>query len=194
MRGYLTAKKWWRLPPLVNTYTELFIRSLPLRVLEQPSKAETSYYRKMLFFYVALVVRTLLPVQMQDHQARWSLGWEEALEKRMAIHSGILAWRIPWTEEPDGLQSMGLQRVRHNWSNLACMHGKMCHHPLGCSECIEFENLKCYRWEECLDPRKKGEKQQWFHPPNLGVFCGLCTWNCLLHKVGVSGPPKRAWC
>ena len=37
------------------------------------------------------------------------------LEKRMATHSSILAWRIPWTEEPGGLQSMGLQRVRHNW-------------------------------------------------------------------------------
>jgi len=36
-------------------------------------------------------------------------------EKEMATHSSILAWRIPWTEEPDGLQSMGLQRVRHDW-------------------------------------------------------------------------------
>ena len=36
----------------------------------------------------------------------------------MATHSSILAWRIPWTEEPGGLQSMGSQRVRHNWSNL----------------------------------------------------------------------------
>ena len=48
-------------------------------------------------------------------QETWvrSLGWEDALEKGMATHSGILAWRIPWTEEPGGLQSMGLQRVRH---------------------------------------------------------------------------------
>ena len=41
-----------------------------------------------------------------------SLGWEDALEKEMAAHSSILAWRIPWTEEPGGLQSMGSQRVR----------------------------------------------------------------------------------
>ena len=40
-----------------------------------------------------------------------SLGWEDTLEKEMATHPSILAWRIPWTEEPDGLQSMGLQRV-----------------------------------------------------------------------------------
>ena len=42
------------------------------------------------------------------------LGWEDALEKGMATHSSILAWRIPWMEEPRGLQSMGSQRVRHD--------------------------------------------------------------------------------
>ena len=42
------------------------------------------------------------------------LGQEDPLEKGLATHSSILAWRIPWTEEPDGLQSMGLQRVRCN--------------------------------------------------------------------------------
>ena len=49
---------------------------------------------------------------MQEMQIR-SFGWEDALKKGMAIHSSILAWRIPWTEEPGGLQSMGWQRVRH---------------------------------------------------------------------------------
>ena len=43
-----------------------------------------------------------------------SLGWEDLLEKEMAIHSRILAWEIPWTEEAGGLQSMGLQRVGHD--------------------------------------------------------------------------------
>ena len=42
------------------------------------------------------------------------LGWEDTLEKGMATHSSILAWRIPWTEEPVGLQSMGSQRVKHD--------------------------------------------------------------------------------
>ena len=45
----------------------------------------------------------------------WSLGWEVPLENGMAIHSSILAWRIPWTEKPGGLQSMGSQRVGHDW-------------------------------------------------------------------------------
>ena len=43
-----------------------------------------------------------------------SLGWEDPLKKGMATHSSILAWKIPWTEEPSRLQSMGLQRVRHD--------------------------------------------------------------------------------
>ena len=43
-----------------------------------------------------------------------SLGWEDPLEKEMATHSSILAWRIPWIEEPGGLQSTGLQRVGHD--------------------------------------------------------------------------------
>ena len=43
-----------------------------------------------------------------------SLGWEGPLEEGMATHSSILAWRIPWTEEPGGLESMGSQRVRHD--------------------------------------------------------------------------------
>ena len=58
-----------------------------------------------------------LPVQemqeMQETQVL-SLGWKDLLEKEMAIYSSILAWRIPWTEEPGGLQSMGSQRVRHD--------------------------------------------------------------------------------
>ena len=45
-----------------------------------------------------------------------SLGREDPLEKEMATHSSILAWRIPWMEEPGGLQSMGLQRVGHDWA------------------------------------------------------------------------------
>ena len=52
-----------------------------------------------------------------------SLGWEDPLEEGMATHSSILAWRIPWTEEPGGLQSMGLQRVGHGQSNFTHTQG-----------------------------------------------------------------------
>ena len=60
---------------------------------------------------VAQMVKNRLA--MQETQV-WSLGQEDTLEKRMAIHSSILVWRSPWTEEPGGLQSMGSQSVRHD--------------------------------------------------------------------------------
>ena len=60
---------------------------------------------------VAQMVKNL--PAMQETLVR-SLGREDPLEKEMATHSSILAWRIPWTEEPSGLQSTGLQRVGHD--------------------------------------------------------------------------------
>ena len=60
---------------------------------------------------VAQVVRRLLTMQETRVQ---SLVWEDLLEKEMVTHSSILAWKIPWTEEPGRLQSMGLQRVGHD--------------------------------------------------------------------------------
>ena len=51
--------------------------------------------------------------ETQEMQVQ-SLVWEDPLEKGMATHSSVLAWEIPWTEEPDGLQSKGSQRVRHD--------------------------------------------------------------------------------
>ena len=56
---------------------------------------------------------------VKNQPAMWetwvqSLGWEDALEEGIATHSTVLAWRIPWTEEPDGLYSIGSQRVGHD--------------------------------------------------------------------------------
>ena len=59
------------------------------------------------------LIRVINTHVSQETQVK-SLGWEDALEKEMATHSSIFAWRIPWTEEPDRLQSMGLQRVGHD--------------------------------------------------------------------------------
>ena len=53
-----------------------------------------------------------------------SLGQEDPLEKGMAVHSSIVAWRIPWAEEPGRLQSIGSQKVGHDRSDLALMHLK----------------------------------------------------------------------
>jgi len=58
---------------------------------------------------------------MRETEERWvqSLGGKDPLEEGMVTHSNILAWSIPWTEEPGGLQSMGSQRVRHDRNDLA---------------------------------------------------------------------------
>ena len=58
---------------------------------------------------------------MQETQVQ-SLGQEDLLEKEMATHASILAWKIPWTEEPGRLQSMGKQRVGHNWATSFHFH------------------------------------------------------------------------
>ena len=64
----------------------------------------------ILSFQVTQMVKN--PPAMQETQVQ-SLDWEDPLEKAIATHSSILAWRLLWTEEPGGLQSVGLQRVRH---------------------------------------------------------------------------------
>ena len=68
---------------------------------------------------VAQTAKNLPAIQKAHVQ---SLGWEDSLEKEMAIHLTILAWRIPWTEESGGLQSMGSQRIQHEWVILTSFH------------------------------------------------------------------------
>ena len=68
-----------------------------------------------------------------------SLGWEHPLEKKMAIHSSTIAWKIPWTEEPGGLQSTGLQRVRHDGAHTA--HTHLQHSDLRLGELSPLEGL-----------------------------------------------------
>ena len=70
-----------------------------------------------MYIWVSLLAQQVknLPAmqEMQETQFQ-SLGWEDPLEEEMATHSSILAWKIPCTEEPGGLQSMGWQRVGHD--------------------------------------------------------------------------------
>ena len=71
-------------------------------------------FKNVLLIMASLVAQSVknLPA-VQETQVR-SLCWEDPLEKEMATHSSILAWKISWTEEPGGLQSIGSQRVRHD--------------------------------------------------------------------------------
>ena len=97
---------------------------------------ENSYFASFLFFcittgvfffffflvnvhsdlWASLVAQMVKNLPAMQETGVWSWGQEDPLEKGMAIHSSILAWRIPWTEEPGGLQSMWLQRVKHDWA------------------------------------------------------------------------------
>ena len=75
---------------------------------------ETSLFTTTWASQTVLVVKNP-PANARDVETRvQSLGWEDPLEEGMATHSSTLAWRIPWTEEPGGLQSMGSQRVEDN--------------------------------------------------------------------------------
>ena len=63
---------------------------------------------------MAQQVKNVPAIQELQETPVWALGHDDPLEKEMATHSRIIAWKIPWTEEPDGLQSKGLQRGRPN--------------------------------------------------------------------------------
>ena len=69
------------------------------------------------YLRVSLVIQTVKNLPGMWETQVWSLGQEASLEKEMATHSSILAWRIPWTEDPAGLLSIGLQRVRQGLSD-----------------------------------------------------------------------------
>ena len=87
-----------------------------LRSLLQHHNLEASVLRLLVLFMGQLLVAQRIKCLPAMRETRvWSLGWEDPLEKEMETHSSILAWRIPWTEEPGGLQSTGSQRVGHDW-------------------------------------------------------------------------------
>ena len=102
-----------------------------------------------------------------------SLGQEDPLEKEMATHSSILAWRIPWTEEPGGLQSMGLQRDRHGWETNRLTGGLAPGYLSKFKACTSIpKKKKCKKanWlykealqiaEKIRGMKSKGEKKTW---------------------------------
>ena len=87
--------------------------SVPLILTLLASFARSFFSVPDLRLVLDLRLKRLLPMRQTRVQ---SLGREDPLEKEMAIHSSILAWRIPWTEKPSRLQSTGSQRVRHDWA------------------------------------------------------------------------------
>ena len=96
---------------LKKTLIFLNLFELNLEAMYKYEKILTSYYYRASL--VAQMVRSLPAARETQVQP---LDWEDPLEKEMATHSRILAWKIPWTEEPGGLQSIGLQRIGHDWA------------------------------------------------------------------------------
>ena len=78
------------------------------------SSVSFDHLKKIILKIASLVVQMVKNLSSMLETQVQSLGWQDPLEKGMATHSSILAWRIPWTEEPGRLQSLGLQRVRQD--------------------------------------------------------------------------------
>ena len=107
----------------VHSYARIIMVFSTIIFLEFPPNSvpkEVCFWKSYRHIYLLSLRRPFLVAQMIKHLPAmqetpvWSQGQEDLLEKGMATHSGILAWRIPWTEE-HGLQSVGLQRDRHDW-------------------------------------------------------------------------------
>ena len=83
----------------------------------QESCTSVSPYSQTIFWYILKLkqfhtnLQVHLPVQKTQEMWIWSLGWEDLLEEEMAPHSSVLAWKIPWAEEPGRLQSMRLKEL-----------------------------------------------------------------------------------
>ena len=114
---------------------------------------------------------------MQETWVR-SLGWEDPLEKETATHSSILAWRIPWTEEPGGLQSTGLQRVGRDWAttSLSSLIPMMLIFNLAIS-CLIMSNLPWFMDLTFQGPTQYCSLQHWIllSPPDTSTTgCRSC--------------------
>ena len=99
----------------------------------------------------------------------------------MATHSSILAWKTQWTEEPGGLQSIGSQRVRHNWSDLARLHAYVHYFfPSRCEWHLRFLKAKCHHKGFILSSSKTTTSAKRF--PNVWPFeFVLEAWHLLSH-------------
>ena len=127
---------WWghrgsRPVLLVPTLPVRLVCRLPLLVMKCDNQLKYYFAKttlqeilerlKNVFFNcleTSLVTEMVKNLPAKQETWVWSLGQEDSLKKGMATHSSVLAWKIPWTEESDRLQSMGSQRVRNDWSHI----------------------------------------------------------------------------
>ena len=130
----------------------------------------TSLLRECLPIQKWLVVQTVKNLPAMQETWFQSPGWEDPLQKGMATHSSILAWRITWTEEPGGLQSMGLQRVRHNWHNTFII----------CISSVQFSR-------SVMSDSLRGHLQGIFATQVLNPGLLYCRW--ILYHLSCQGSP-----
>ena len=90
------------------------------------SMDRSSRTRSFWKLFIDLVAQMVKHLPAMPETWVWSLGWEDPLEKEMATHSTTLAWKIPWTEKPCRLQSMGSQSVGHDWETSLHLLKKCC--------------------------------------------------------------------
>ena len=114
LENLIDRRAWW---VTVHGITESDMTE-QLNWTEHLDNIETSYPRigaiSIYLISTFLVTQTVKNLPIMQETWVWSLSQEDPLEKGMVTHSNILAWRIPWTEEPGGLQFMGSQRVEHD--------------------------------------------------------------------------------
>ena len=108
----------------IATHSSILVWRIPWT--EEPGRLQSMGSPRVTHDYTwlraSLVAQTVKRLSaMQETRVR-SLSWEDPLEKEMAIHSSILAWKIPWTAEPGRLPSMGSQRVGHDWATSLSLH------------------------------------------------------------------------
>ena len=93
----------------------------------------------------SLVPQTVKNLPAARETRVWSLDWEDPMEKGMATHSSILAWEIPWTEEPGGLQPMGSQFRLSDWATNTATHRDLKYNTWVCALIFELLNLRKWR-------------------------------------------------
>ena len=97
----------------------------------------------------------------------WSLGWEDSLEEGIATHYSILAWKIPQTEKPGRLQSMGSQRVRHDWAGSHTQRKENAF--LDLLQLVKMDNP--WRWDTKVNQGLEGTETQVSYDWDGGIFC-----------------------
>ena len=148
----------------------------------------TFIYSLLLFSYylcASLVAQTVKRLPAMQEARVQSLGWEDPLEKEMATHSSTLAWKIPWTEEPGRLQSVGSQRVEHDWVTSLTLCAK------SLQSCLTFcDPMDCSPPGSSVHGILQARILEWVAVPSSGEFSWPRDWTLVSY---VWYPYTKCW-